>query len=147
MRLAKLARAEAAARDVEVRHFEEACELLRHYSSLRFRQLTIFVAVNGGLLYALLRQANAPDERAFYGFAGLALLSAFAFAMLEFRLHHYLDHYRVIVRAYEEKFGLEHSLYDSSRRGYLVRGRIAILLFIASAVGLWVLVSMAATAT
>ena len=130
-----------AARDVELLHFEEACELLRHYSGLRFRQLTIYAGINGGLLFVMFRQSGPVLPFEVYSSAALGILAAFAFVMLEYRLMTYLDHYRDVVRAYERTFALELSLYDEGRRSRVARGRLAVLLFIASAALFWAAVA------
>lgn len=133
-----------AVREIELTHFEEACELLRHHSGLRLRQLAIFVAINGGLLFGLYRLGSAIPETQLYGFVGLGLIAALAFIILEIRLNTYLDHYRAIVTAYEERFALPHRLHDPNLRGFVFRGRIAVLLFIFSVIGVWAIVALMA---
>lgn len=133
-----------AARTVEVTQYEEACELLRHHSGLRLRQLAVFVAINGGLLFGLYRLGGSVPVAQLYGFVALGLIAAVAFFILEIRLNAYLDHYRGIITAYEERFSLPFRLHDAKLRGFVFRGRIAVLLFISSVIGLWSIVALLA---
>lgn len=127
-------------REMELRHFEEACELLRHYSNLRFRQLTIFVGVNGGLLFILFRYNPEITPLEVFACAALGLLAACAFLLLEIRLNRYLDHYRAVVTVYESEFGLQHMLYTPQRLGSHFRGRQAIYLFLAGMAAFWTVI-------
>ncbi len=122
---------------LELIHFEQTCELLRHHSTLRLRQLTVFVAVNGGLLLVLFRFGGNLSGWQLAAAAAIGLMAALAFAILEVRLNFYLDHYRRVALSYEERFGLTHNLFPPELRGRLFRGRLAVLLFIVSAVCAW----------
>lgn len=122
---------------LELIHLEQTCELLRHHSALRLRQLTVFVAVNGGLLLVLFRFGGSFSGWQLAAAAAIGLMAALAFAMLEVRLNFYLDHYRRVALSYEERFGLTHHLFAPELRGVFFRGRFAVLLFIASAVCAW----------
>ena len=72
-------------------------------------------------------------------FAMLGIVAAIAFAILEVRLNFYLDHYRRVVFAYEQRFELPHHLFAPDLRGIFFRGRLAVLLFIGTALGAWAL--------
>jgi hypothetical protein len=124
----------------ELIHFEQTCELLRHHSSLRVRQLTVFVAVNGGLLLALFRFGGDLTARQLTAAAAFGILAAFAFAMLEVRLNIYVDHHRRVALSYEQRFGLSERLFAPELRSLFFRGRLAVLLLISSAVGAWLLI-------
>ncbi len=131
-------------RAIEITQYEEACELLRHHSGLRLRQLAVFVAINGGLLFGLFRLGGSGPQMQLYGFVALGLIAALAFIILELRLNTYLDHYRSVITAYEERFALPYRLHDSALRGFVFRGRIAVLLFILGAVGVWSVIALLA---
>ncbi|MGA7269423.1 MAG: hypothetical protein WBX21_16845, partial [Aestuariivirga sp.] len=92
----------------------------------------------GGLLFVLFRQAGTVSVHHLLGFIVLGTLAAVAFALLEIRLHQYLDHYRKVVAHYERRFGLTESLYHPERRTWLFQGRLAVLMFIAGSMGLWI---------
>ena len=126
-------------REIECLHFEQACELLRHHSNLRFRQLAVFVAINGGLFFGLFRMGDSLAIWQLVAFAMLGIVAAIAFAILEVRLNFYLDHYRRVVFAYEQRFELPHHLFAPDLRGIFFRGRLAVLLFIGTALGAWAL--------
>jgi hypothetical protein len=125
---------------LELIHFEQTCELLRHHSALRLRQLTVFVAVNGGLLLSLFRFGGSLTGWQLTAAAAIGVMAALAFSMLEVRLNFYVDHYRRVAFSYEERFGLNHHLFAPELRGHFFRGRLAVLLFIASAVSAWFMV-------
>ena len=126
-------------RDIELIHFEQTCELLRHHSSLRLKQLAVFVAVNGGLFFGLFRIGDSLTQLQLLAFATLGLAAALAFGILEVRLSFYLDHYRRVVLDYERRFDLPHNLFAPELRGFFFRGRLAVLMFIGTAMGAWAL--------
>lgn len=129
--------------EIERVHFEQACEMIRHHSSLRFRQLTIFGAVNGGLLLGLFRFGESFTQWQLAVFALTGVVATVAFAILEVRLNYYLDHYRAMVLDYERRFGFAAHLFAGELRGRFFRGRFAVLLFLACALVLWLLALMA----
>jgi hypothetical protein len=128
----------AVERPIELLHFEQLFEAFQHYSNLRLKQLTIYVAVNGGLLFAMFRQdaATAPVQVA--ALSALGVLAAFAFALLEVRTHRLQDHCRSLIKRYEGDFGLPHRFSDGVSQSWVVRGRLAVLSFIAGAAVLWI---------
>ncbi len=131
----------AEARAIEITHFEELFSSLRHYSSLRVRQLTVYVAVNGGFLFALFRQDAAVAGEYVAVLTSLGVLASVAFALLEVRTHRLQDHCRSLIGRYEQDFQLPHRFCDNAQRGWVVRGRLAVLLFIAGAASLWMMLA------
>ena len=124
--------------EIERCHFEQACEMIRHHSSLRFKQLTVFVGINGGLFIGLFRLGENLTSFQLMAFAALGIIAGLAFAILEVRLNFYLDHYRAVALDYEQRFGLSRHLFSPDLRGLFFRGRVAVMLFIAGAVAAWI---------
>ena len=125
------------ATEIERCHFEQACEMIRHHSSLRFKQLTVFVAINGGLFIGLFRLGESLTSFQLMAFAALGIIAGLAFSILEVRLNFYLDHYRAVALDYEQRFGLSQHLFSPDLRGLFFRGRVAVMLFIAGTVSAW----------
>ena len=123
--------------ELELLQFEEACQLLRHYSSLRFRQLTNFAAINGGLLILLYRYNDSQTPYELFASASFGLISAVVFLLLELRLYKYWDFHRETILALEEKYTLKLSLYRDRPRDPFVRGRTAIHIFIGGMALFW----------
>lgn len=125
---------------IELHQFDEICELLRHYSGLRFRQVTIFAAINGGLLILLFRynEVRSLTEVLLSVFFGI--ISAFVFFLLEMRLYKYWRFHRNAVEKFEKAFVFEVPLYLGRPEPRLIRGRTAIHIFILGAGLFWLIV-------
>lgn len=84
--------------------FLEILSIVRHYSTLRFAMLTVFVAVNGGLLTQFFDcefAAKNPEAMGLFRLAGSVL--ALIFLIFERALDHNLSHYWSVIAAYVGK--------------------------------------------
>jgi hypothetical protein len=101
---------------------------MRHYSLLRFAQLTIFLAASGVLLVTVF-----PEERPVVKLAGL--LVTLTFWLLEERVALYWKGYYLRALKLEEVLGYRQHT-DRPRSAFL-KGRVATRLLFGSALFFW----------
>ena len=90
---------------IPMTEYTELCASMRHYASMRFAQLTIFVAATGSLLGAL-HWTRETDEFATVLKAG-GLIAAVAFWVMEERAASFYHHYRRRAQKLEKPLGYE----------------------------------------
>lgn len=117
--------------------YKDASANMRHYSSLRFAQLTVFMAVVGVLLICVVRLSGASNELARSMLKVFGLAVTVAFWILEERVVLYWDHHRRRAEKLEET--LQFAQYTGRRAPLFVRGRAATRLLFGVAVVFWVI--------
>ena len=109
----------------------DASENVRHWSSLRFAQLTVFIAITAGLFAALFQSQTVPQDpiRLIMEIAGL-LITAIFWIMEERTMNYWRT---FIDRAAKLEAELGYHQYSSARRpgeGYITSANAIRLLFL-----------------
>ena len=121
--------------------YEQLCENMRHYSNMRFAQLTLYFALTGGLI-AFLHGPDAPTNirtRVFFLFVGA--VSAGAFAVMEDRATAYWHHFRQ--RAVDLEKVLGFSQFSTRPTAVVFKSTYACRLLTWGGAILWFLVAFA----
>jgi len=97
---------EQKAQDNAQKEYLDASTNVRHHGTLRFAQLTLFVAITGGLLNGFFAQ-NTPGRHGKLVLELLGLVAALAFFIIEVRTARYWLHYRSRAEYLEARLGYE----------------------------------------
>jgi hypothetical protein len=113
--------------------YKEIGANLRHYSNLRFAQLTLFIVASGGLATLLARE-EIKSHVAPIGICILGLVVTFVFWIMEARIVNYWEHHRSRAAELEESLGFRQ--FRDRPRHFLISGRQAArILFATSGLG------------
>lgn len=127
-------------RNWALEEYRDASTNLRHYSNLRFAQLTIFMASTGGLIIAIARAG--PSSVLFVTtilpFLGVVLV--IVFTILELRLYRYWK--GIFCEAKKLETTLEFAQYRTRKRSKIISGNFAILLLYAITLAMWLAVAL-----
>lgn len=95
------------ANDPTVVEYKDLSDNMRHYGNMRFAQLTIFVAITGGLLAVISNEKSAllPIHKTILKVVGLCI--AVTFWIMEERAADYWHHFRKRAEMLEESLGYE----------------------------------------
>ena len=115
--------------------YKDASANMRHYSSLRFGQLTVFMAVVGVLLLCIVRLDDSAGDLAGSMLKLFGLVVTVSFWIMEERVVLYWDHHRRRAETLEET--LQFAQYTGRRAPLFVRGRAATRLLFGVALVLW----------
>ena len=116
--------------------YRDASANMRHYSNLRFAQLTIFFAVTGGLILGVTQGSESLDRDALR-FAGLVVV--LAFWVLEQRILNYWEVHRRRAKELEPPLGFKQYSYREKHNilDHLISGRWATRVLFAGAIVFW----------
>lgn len=114
--------------------YRDASQTMRHYSNLRFAQLTVFVAATGGLWALEERLSSSTVPSAAIEAAGLLVVGVFV--LLEERLYMYWNHYLKRAIALERDLGFKQ--HTERPRLALLKGNVAVRVLFVGAGAFWV---------
>ena len=115
--------------------YKDASANMRHYSNLRFAQLTIFVAVTGGLIAILIKDKGIGEAPAKLMIKVMGIFMVFVFWIMEERIIRYWETHRR--RAEELEDQLRYLQYKTRPKGKLIRGRTAARLLFGGIIIFW----------
>lgn len=118
--------------------YREASANLRHYSNLRFAQLTIFAAITAGLLYIFFHENNYSYSPFIHAIPAIGLVVVIVFLILELRILIYWDHHKNRTKDLERELGYDQ--YKTRPEPRYIRGRFAIRLLFAGVSIFWVFI-------
>ena len=105
--------------------YKDVSATLRHYSNLRFAQLTIFIAIIGGLFAVLSSQNSGSAIIPIHAFQAIGILITFAFWIMEERIKRYWDYHRKCAEEIEDRLDLDFHQYKGRPKYRLISGRTA----------------------
>ena len=85
--------------------YKECIENLRNYGNMRFAQLTLFIALTGGLLALIIQFSSSLEAWLCYALKIGGLAVAFIFLLAEERVTAYWRHFRRRADKLEENLG------------------------------------------
>ena len=120
--------------------YQECCLNMRHYGNMRFAQLTLFFALNAGLISVFVRDTRIDQALAF-ALKLIGIVGSLCFCLMDFRAASYWAEFRKRAVALEEELdlyqyrnGLQHcGIWTASNATRLLLGMAALVWFLALA--------------
>ena len=129
-------------RDADLEAYKQAFESLRHYGSLRFTVLTVYIFIAGGLFAMALRVEVTTLQFVFPCIAGVVI--AVAFLLTELRINEILAFYAKKINDLGEPLGMSSEGAAIPPRSRIYRStQVLMLIIYGGSILMWLIAAVA----